>query len=520
MKAHLRPLEISKENVSADQSLMARNKKQFRVLLVSLFNDEALNIRLLHSIVHNKGYDARMLFLKKFPIRNQKGNEYLKKSFIHEPNKLTDKELELFADFILGYKPHIIAFSLVSSNFSLYKKIYDKVRPLGDFIILIGGWQASLNPEHTIQYCDALCIGEGEEAISEIVDNLFTHQPIDHVQNLWVNKNGAIIKNNVRNLINDLNKNPIPVFDNEKVYSIDDDNLFHEEPFINNVRYAIMASRGCPYRCTYCSNEYMANKIYGLKWSATRYRSVDSILSELAMVKNKFPKIERIDFLDEVFIPNKTWMKEFCARYPEEIGLPFYCFFYPGTCLDETAELLKKSMLHGVWLGVQSGSEKIRKKVFKRFYTNTTVLKQAHIFNKHNINVKYDFIFDNPFETFEDSMETIKLILEFPQPFSLNLFSLKYFPKTEISSMALKRGFISAKNIDDSYKPMTDVQYYKVNIHGRDKNVSFINRLAMYISFLALDAKIYKKDIDEIIDRYHHDGDLDYITKLLNLHLA
>lgn len=497
-----------------------KDKKQFRVLFASLFNDEALNIRLLHSIVYHKGYDARMVFIKKFPIRNQRGQEYLKKSFLHEPNELTDTELQIFADFVVDYKPDVIAFSLVSSNFELYKKIYSKIRGLGDFTIIIGGWQASLNPEHTIQYCDALCIGEGDETISEVVDSLFSGRPIDHLQNLWVNKAGATVKNGVRPLVKDLNNNPVPVFNDETVYSIEDGSLIPGEPFVNNVRYGIMASRGCPYKCTYCSNEYMANKVYHRDWSKTRHRSVSHVLSELSEIKARFPKIERIDFLDEVFIPDKAWLEEFCGKYLKEVALPFYCFFYPGTCSRETAKALKGAMLNGVWLGVQSGSERIRRDIFKRFYPNEKVLKQAEVFKEYGINVKYDFIFDNPFETFEDSLESIKLILELPQPFYLNLFSLKYFPKTEITNMALERGFITEADTDDFYKPPEGVQYYKVNIDGRDNDVSFINRLAMYISFLALEEKVNKKDINEMVDRYYDSRDLGPVTKLLEPYLT
>jgi radical SAM superfamily enzyme YgiQ (UPF0313 family) len=106
--------------------------------------------------------------------------------------------------------------------------------------------------------------------------------------------------------------------------------------------------------------------------------------------------------------------------------------------------------LKGIWIGVQSGSPRVRNDVFKRRYSNEQIINQARIFHKYGVSVRYDFIFDNPFETFEESLESIFMMMQLPQPFSLNLFSLKYFPNTEITEMARRSGFITEGDIDDN----------------------------------------------------------------------
>lgn len=237
------------------------------------------------------------------------------------------------------------------------------------------------------------------------------------------------------------------------------------------------------------------------KWSKARYRSVDHLMRELAEVKKKLPKITRINFYDEVFLPDKAWLNEFAERYSREIGLPVYCMFYPGRCDDETAKLLKeKVMLDGVWLGVQSGSERVRREVFKRYHTNEEVLNQAVIFHKYGINVRYDFILDNPFETFTESLESIDMMLEFPQPFSLNLFSMAFFPGTEITTMALDSGFITEEDLNDCC--LTDQHNLNVSMNNTNSDSQFINYLARYISFLAFESKLKKNEITEIINDY------------------
>ncbi len=494
-------------------------KNEYKILIISLFNEEALGVRMLHSILHHEGFNTKMLFLKV----NDKNfrDDYkkrLKRSFKHEFDYVTNNEIDILGRYILDYKPNILAFSLVSSNFSLYRKIYRKIRNLGSFKIVLGGWEPSLNPERCINYCDVLCIGEGENVLLELVNRMYNGQEIDDIDNLWIRKNNGIIKNNIRPLIENLNDLPNPVFDNNLSAYIENEEIVYEDPYMSNTRYGIIAGRGCPYRCTYCSNNYMAKNIYPKKWSKTRQRSVEHVIAELISVKEKILKIERINFYDEVFLPNKAWINEFTERYKAEIGLPFYCMFYPGTCNDETAKSLREAMLTGVWIGVQSGSERVRKDIFKRHYTNKTVLKQAEIFHKYGVSVRYDFIFDNPFETFEESLESINLMLEFPQPFSLNLFSLKYFPKTEITYMALAEGLISENELDDHR--LTDQDYYTVCLNSINKNNEFINYLGTYISFMAVESKVYKREIEKIINDYIVNKDIEPLKNKVALFLS
>ena len=156
-----------------------------------------------------------MLFLKVNAKKSRDDyKERLKKLFKHEIDYVTNKEFDILGRYILDYKPNIVGFSLVSSNFSLYRRIYGKIRNLGSFKIVLGGWQPSLNPERCIDYCDILCIGEGEKVLLELVDRMYNGQEIDNIENLWIRKADVIIKNNTRHLIDSLNVLPNPVFDN------------------------------------------------------------------------------------------------------------------------------------------------------------------------------------------------------------------------------------------------------------------------------------------------------------------
>jgi len=189
--------------------------------------------------------------------------------------------------------------------------------------------------------------------------------------------------------------------------------------------------------------------------------------------------------------------------------------FYPGTCKEELIMVLKDAGLAGVWLGVQSGSDCVRKKVFKRHYNNQQVLEQALLFHKYGVSTRYDFILDNPFESFEESMESIELIRQLPEPFSLNLFSLKYFPNTEITKMALDAGYVTKKQLDDQI--VCDQHNYFIKIKDDHSPSNFINTLAMYISMLSImgAVKLNKDNIDTLIEEYKLTGDIGRVKYLL-----
>jgi len=408
-----------------------------KILFLSLYNDEAYGLRLLHSIVHKAGYKASMLFFK---INSKAVNQ-------DEINNVSEKEMVLFVEYLKEFLPDVIAVSLVSSNFTIYKYLFKIMKTtLPVCKIIVGGWQGTLNPESTIEYADIVCRGEGEETILEILNSFEIGRGPENIANVCFKKLNSIICNPVRPLLKDLKNLPILIFDDTSTTFIENNVLIRKDPYRDNDRYGTIIGRGCPFFCTYCSNSFLIKHIYGQDWCRTRYRDTDNVLEELQTVKKELPKVKRINFYDEVFTVKNI---DFFQQYKQKINLPFYCMFYPGSCDETMAKLLKEAGLVGVWVGIQSASEYIRRKIFKRFYSLDVIMTQARIFKKYGINVRYDFILDNPFENRAHQIEFIKLLRQLPKPYSVNLFSLKYFPNTEITEMALEEGYITTKKLDD-----------------------------------------------------------------------
>lgn len=362
-----------------------------RVLLANFFNKESIVLRLLQAKLSSK-HDCKMLFI----CQNDLGSVI--------------KALE-------DFKPDVLAFSLVSANLGLYKKYYPTLRLYAKKII-VGGWCPTLSPESCIGYADTICRGECDGIIEEIVERKvgIVTAPLGSVN--WMKPN----------------------FGDELCYLIE--NGFHKkDPMILNYRYGTFIGKGCPHSCSYCSNSKM-KELYP-NWTKIRYRSYDEVLEELIHAKKNMPAISTICFYDEVFLPPKSGFDHFLERYKKEINLPFYCLFYPKSYNEKRIQSLKKAGLAGIWLGVQSGSKRVREEVYgRKTGSNEEILEQANLFSRNGISVRYDFIFDSPFEPVagKDYNLTLDLIKKLPEPCSFNFFKCRFFPNTKLTELALEKG--------------------------------------------------------------------------------
>ena len=146
-------------------------------------------------------------------------------------------------------------------------------------------------------------------------------------------------------------------------------------------------------------------------------------------------------------------IKEFSKKYKERIGLPLWITgATPTTLTKEKLSSLVDAGLVELRMGIQSASEN-GKKLYGRPHSNHKVANAVKMVNEHRDKVKasYDIILDNPWETDEDLIETVMFLSKLPTPFILNLFSLVYFPETELYIKAKKEGIIKDE-LNDIYR--------------------------------------------------------------------
>ncbi len=408
------------------------NKK---IVLLSLYDFDSMPVATLHSVLINSGYDAHTVFFKQKNPNNT----------MTPP---TSQEIELLVEFIQKLDPLFIGISVRSTFFQLSSLLSKEIKKKINIPIVFGGIHPTIKPDQCLEYADIVCIGEGEQAIVALADRLSNSENFHDINNLWIKQKETIYKNPLKPLITDLDSIPFPNYSNENKYLVDANTIIYNPTIGKKVAYDIMTSRGCPFRCSYCCNNILKQKYKGMG-KYLRRRSVDNVIEELLLAKVQFKTLKIFMFQDDVFTFDKNWLEDFCKKYKKKIELPFSCYGHTKFINDRLISLLQNTGLTGISLGLQTGSEQLRHKYYKRHETNSEIIKAAQIIHKHGVRCTYDLIIDNPLETETDNRETFDLLKRMPHPLFLVFASLTNFPEYKLTKKLLKKGLITENDVED-----------------------------------------------------------------------
>lgn len=403
---------------------------------------ESMGCRALHAYLKNKGIDIEVVFLK-----DRVGNEV---PDIHEG------DIDILLSTLAGMDPALVGLSFFSGMLGDAVRITERVRNEMGLPVLWGGIHAIVRPEESLGFADAVCTGEGEEALLDFYERFVNDGNYEETPGFWVNRNGTAYRNDYRPLIQDLDLIPPNDYEDEgKVFIRNDGTVYVGEPFFDGTgrssyfqtSFFIQASRGCPYDCAYCSNSALKQlKTSGSKFFRTK--SVARTISELQYAKQKFPKLKDISFRDEIFAFSGENLVTFCREYAKEIGLPFRSDLFPTQVNEERIGLMAGAGLYYLNTGIQSGSYRVRKEVFRRNTTDELLLSKAHLLKAAGIGVAYDIITDNPWEQEDDRDEAIEFLLKLPTPYDMRLFSLCHLPETQLTLRGLEDGTLSPEDVE------------------------------------------------------------------------
>jgi anaerobic magnesium-protoporphyrin IX monomethyl ester cyclase len=399
------------------------------------FSDEvALGVRTLHALLTHAGFPCRIVFFRSW------------RQFGDWP---TESELQLLFELIEKEDSEVFGLSFRSLVFPLAKRITEEIRRRSPAMVVWGGTHPTLMPEECIATADVVCVGEGESAILELMQALDEGKDFSNIKNLWVKTEQGIKRNPIRPLIQDLDSLPWPILGDESKYTIMGEELIRGDPKFRTsgpVNYFIFGSRGCPFSCDFCCNSAF-RRIYEGAGPYVRKRSPENIIAELSHARENLD-IMYVGFRDEIFTLEKLWTMEVCQLYRERIKIPFACEVHPKTVDEDLAKAMGEAGLHTVIIGVQSGSERVRREIYNRHISNQEITKAARLLHEQKARVYYDFIFDNPYETRADLEEAFQLLLELPRPNRMWIFSLTFFPGTKITERALKDKIIRPEEVE------------------------------------------------------------------------
>ena len=404
-------------------------------------------------------------------------------AFHFNKSKRAKPEFWLTKAKIKEFKPDVVCFSPFTSQYlwtidqaTRIKKMFPKI------IVLYGGVHVNSVPEEVVkQKCiDAIIVGEGDKQIVEFARNFSDKRSWGNIKSLWFKQGKRIVKNNLAPLIADLDILPYP-----------DKDIFYKQipqPLLETT-YVIMASRGCPYSCTYCANNVYQRLYAGQK--RLRFRSPENVVAELLWAKDKY-HFKMVEFFDDVLAVDDKRLDELMDLYRKKVKLPFTCYMHPQLINEQIVKTLKVSGCCWLKMGVQSANEQYRRKYLNRGETNEQVLSAARLCRKYGLQFSLDHIFNLPGETEENLVEAVKLY-SMCRPTIINYGTLIYLPGTDIIKYGVESGLLSksdVKLINEGRDPVVHMSNIELFSH-RNKNINNINLsvFAMFMSFIPISSE-------------------------------
>ncbi len=337
-------------------------------------------------------------------------------------------------------QPDIIAYSITTGKHSFYQRLNVELKKKLKFFAVFGGPHATFFPEFIEEEgVDAICRGEGEHALSELVNALEHGKDYTQIKNLWVKRDGKIFRNDVRPLVEDLDSLPFP--DREILNKYNHYKKLH--------RRMILTGRGCPYSCSYCFN-HSYNDLYGsTKSKIIRKRSVGHVVLELKEISEKYsPK--RFQFIDDTFILDKKWCLDFSSKYRQEVGIPFIAYTRVNLVDDEVIRLLKESGCITILYAIESGNEYIRNSVLKRNITEKQILDAVKIYKKYKLKTYSQNMLGLPDETIGMAFETVRLNAKCRPDYAwCSIF--QPYPRTDLYEYCKEKNYLTDEAFDETY---------------------------------------------------------------------
>ncbi len=286
-----------------------------------------------------------ILYLSAWLDKQQCSNEVFDTTF---------SSFENLKKYLREHKPPVLAIYtnlMTKLNVIRIMKFVNEEFSLGDIQIVLGGPDIRHNVEGYLSAgANVLVIGEGEQTMVEIVTTITNGNTTEfgHIPGVaYYSASGVLVQTKEREKIKSVDELPIP-----NRHKID------MQPYLDvwkkyhgKSAMTMSTQRGCPYTCKWCSTA-----VYGQSY---RRRSPALVADELAQLKAEY-KPDSIWFVDDVFTVSHRWLESFVEEVEKKDAIiPFECITRADRMNEEVVTLLKRAGAFRIWIGAESGSQKV-----------------------------------------------------------------------------------------------------------------------------------------------------------------
>ncbi|HCC46823.1 MAG TPA: hypothetical protein DEQ38_01705 [Elusimicrobia bacterium] len=368
------------------------------------------------------------------------------------------------ASEIIGWGPELSGLTATTPQFALALRIAAELKKVLPAVpVVVGGPHPSVCPEDSLASpeVDFVVIGEGERTLSEICAALGSPEKLAGVKGIGYKAGGKPVFTGTAPLIEDLDSLPFPA------RHLLAQRWYFAPPKIRGVwtksLITVMASRGCPYRCIWCSS----HTLFGRK---VRNRSPENVLGEIAEARRDLG-VDSVYFFDDTFTVNTVWTERFCELLAARGWKDFKwaCQARVNTVTPDLLAKMKKAGCVQLDFGVESGSQRILDILVKD--TKIDMIKAAFRHTRAaGINTFASIIVGAPGETREDVLKTSELLAEI-RPDYTEIFYATPYPGTRLYEIAKESGLIRADISYDAWYVGKQIDKPMVCFNGSEEEL-------------------------------------------------
>lgn len=385
--------------------------------------------------------------------------------------------IEDIIKYLLKENPKFVCINIFTTNYTIVKQIVENTNT--EIHWIIGGISTKSLYKEIFEWKAKnkidIIYGDGEKIIEDIIDSNIIEPPIE----IKENRRFYIVKSSSKYYVKDIS------------FEIINRCIFKNEPQVNiynELEICIYTSRGCPYNCAYCVAACSRNKELG----SIRHKKSESIISELKIIKQLYPRVVTIRILDDLFLVNNNSFNEAINIF-NEIKLSWRAMCHIKSIkniVDSKLKELAKSGCKELFIGIESGSPRILKKIHKTDNIDEIITSVSRLLS-NGIHVKGYFICGFPNENIEDLDKTLNLATKLKEltygnnvKFRNSTFQFRPYYGTELYDEIVKTSNIQNNSILNKIKPSDNI-----NLEIRNKSVNF-------------DSGNYSLVSDEILEQY------------------
>jgi anaerobic magnesium-protoporphyrin IX monomethyl ester cyclase len=438
---------------------------------------ESLGLEYLSAALRARGHDTELVFNPK----------------LFDNHAITfprlERHLGLDLEHVLARlersRPDLVGFSANVATYRGVRAVATALRRRLRVPTVVGGPLATSLPEQFLGegVFDYVVVGEGEAALVELADALAAGTDPAGIPNLWLRRGGREVRTPPRPFVTELDALPDP-----------DRDLFAREGHVFGM---ITATRGCPFRCTFCAAGSVLQEAAANPGKWYRRRAPAAVVAEAARARDRYGT-PMFHFGDDVFPLQLDWLREFAAGWQRDVAIPFDINVAPTRLRDEVVELLRAAGCVQVSIGLQSTNSAVSRDIMNRKFNPEHVAAMVRAFVAHGIVPLVDVMFGVPGETADQMMETARWSLAELGGASLHTFVYMPLPGTPLERVA-----ISAHLLDEEWwRRMHDAkqnEYGETLIAGPDAHVA--RNLAILLPLLDMAPPWLRRSVELATER-------------------